>query len=544
MTKAGDMFALDVRVLDAETKELRKSAASRGKGEESIINTQADELSREIAKGMGVGKERIEQTQFQVAEMSTSSPEAYRFYVIAKERAENLDTEKAVEYFEKALQIDPQFALAYYGLALTYLPAQKYSSACEALTKAMELSGRVSDKDRLRIEADYAWWVERNPEKAATIFEKILKKYPDDKQSHSDLGYVRMTQRRYDDAVSAYQEALRIDPELGDALNVLGMVYSYLGEFEKAVDTVKRYIALTPGEANPWDTLGSVYVEMGKVEEAIDSFKEALKIQPDFFISNHAVSYLYAFKEDYVAALDSIEHYLALNLSPERRADACMWKGFCLYLLGRFSESYNTFQQAEEASRTADWRLKGAFFDLEFQVYSDRGEFEKARKSIQKSVDTHIEQQPERELGVITVGDFFYGLCDVKESRLDSARAKLEEMESALKDVSGWEKENLMENINFLQAEILLAEGTLEEALAYTEKIVPFPGFQNFQIFNFVYRNWRQWNELRARAYWIKGDLDRAIAEYERLIAPDPTKTNALIHPRYYYSLPGTVEGR
>jgi tetratricopeptide (TPR) repeat protein len=50
-------------------------------------------------------------------------------------------------------------------------------------------------------------------------------------------------------------------------------------------------------------------------------------------------------------------------------------------------------------------------------------------------------------------------------------------------------------------------------------------------------RNWSQYKEQRARIYAISGDLDRAIIEYEGLVSPDPTKTNALIHPRYHYSL-------
>jgi tetratricopeptide (TPR) repeat protein len=99
--------------------------------------------------------------------------------------------------------------------------------------------------------------------------------------------------------VTTLQESLRLDPEYGSAFNLLGVVYVKLGEFEKAVQAIKKYVAVTPGEPNPWDTLGWVYVEMGKVEEAMASYKETLRIQPDFDISNMALSYLYAFKENY-----------------------------------------------------------------------------------------------------------------------------------------------------------------------------------------------------------------------------------------------------
>ncbi len=536
MRKAGDMFALDVRVLDAETKELRKSAGSRGQGEESILGTQVDELSRAIAEGLGTAKDKIEQTQFQVAQMTTLSSEAWRLFVIGKERWENADPEKAAEYLEKAIQIDTEFAEAYRVLSLAYYMSGKYDQERKALTNAMELSPHASTKDRLRIGARYALQVDRNLEKAARIYEEIVQRYPDDKWGHLDLAAVLNGQKRFAEAVKEIQESIRLDPDFGFGINYLGHTYVYLGEFEMAVQVFKRYIALTPGEANPWDSLGSVYVKMGKVDEAIGAYKEALKIQPDFDTSNMAISYLNAFQENYSEALDSMERYLALDLSPERRADGYTWKGFCLYWLGRFGESLEAYSQAGDVSPTGDWRFEGALFALRFMLNFDRRDIEAARQSAQNFVEYHLEKKRGDEVYWLKMGDFLNGLCDVKEIRLDLARAKLEEMKSALQDVSRRDKDDLMENINILSAEIQLAEGSVEEALA----MVPSSGFQNFVNFNFYLLsnyNWSQFKEQRARGYETKGDLDRAIAEYERLVSPDPTKTNALIHPRYYYSL-------
>jgi TolB-like protein len=141
MRKAGDMLSLDVRVLDAETKELRKSAGSRGRGEESILSTQVDELSRAIAEGLGTAKEKIEKTEFQVAEMTTASPEAWRLFQIGRERLDNIDPEKAAEYFEQALKIDPNFAIAYYELSNAYSTSAKYNAV-----RARARKGQVKDR--------------------------------------------------------------------------------------------------------------------------------------------------------------------------------------------------------------------------------------------------------------------------------------------------------------------------------------------------------------------------------------------------------------
>ena len=58
-----------------------------------------------------------------------------------------------------------------------------------------------------------------------------------------------------------------------------------------------------------------------------------------------------------------------------------------------------------------------------------------------------------------------------------------------------------------------------------------------YSLYTVVDSNWLQFREGLARVLERKGDLGRSIAEYERLVAPERTKTSALIHPRYYYSL-------
>jgi tetratricopeptide (TPR) repeat protein len=73
----------------------------------------------------------------------------------------------------------------------------------------------------LKIEAEYARVIEGDQKKSAAILEEIVKRYPDDKWSHCDLGAILYFQRRYADAAKAFEGSLRLDPEFSSALNWL-----------------------------------------------------------------------------------------------------------------------------------------------------------------------------------------------------------------------------------------------------------------------------------------------------------------------------------
>jgi serine/threonine protein kinase/tetratricopeptide (TPR) repeat protein len=546
LTKAGDIIALDVRILDAETKKLRKSAGSKGEGISSLISTQVDELSRAIAEGLGTSKEEIDQAQFQVAEMTTASEEAYRLYIIGLERNENWDANKAAEYFERAIKIDPSFAMAYEGLGRAYLIINKQGAGHAAYAKAMELSDHAPEKGKLQISASYAQYVDHDIKKATAIRKEIVRRYPDDKWNYFWLAETyNYGERRLDDAVREYEECLRLDPNFGPALNQLGFVYLELGEYEKGIERMKRYVASRPGEANPRDSLGAIYAYLGKIEEATAVFREALRIQPDFYTSVSGLSYLLAFKERYPEALETLDRYLALSLTAEGRGQGLWWKGFYLHWLGRFNQALEALRQAQEAFATTGHVAEGAVHRLMFLLYLEQAQYESARRSAQSWVDWGIKAGLATKSDFISVGLFWSGLCDLGENRIEAAKSKLEEMKTLFKDIPGAGKKDAGENISLLQMEINLADGAVEEVLAYLKQ--HDPNARNRREFWFIIggrlpgvvmnNNTIQFKEALAQAYTKKGELDRAIAEYERLVAPDPAKSNSFIYPRFYYSL-------
>ncbi|MCJ7582131.1 MAG: protein kinase, partial [Candidatus Aminicenantes bacterium] len=201
-TKAGEVFATDIKVLDVRTKKLLKSAQSKGEGVGSILNRQIGELSKEISRGVGISDQKIEPAQLRIADMTTSSMEAYNYFLQGREAYEKFYYDDARISLEKAVELDPEFAVAYLYLAqvLNVLEMQRESEA--AHEKAKAFAQKASEKERLYIEAYYA-----RGDKKLSILQQMTQKYPKEKQVHFELAQYYDSNEIFDQAIEEYEKA-------------------------------------------------------------------------------------------------------------------------------------------------------------------------------------------------------------------------------------------------------------------------------------------------------------------------------------------------
>jgi len=528
-TKAGNVFATSVNILDAQSKKLIKSAGARGVGVDSILKTQIDTLSREISSGIGV-EEQVTAAQISpIREVTTNSMEAYNAFLKGRDAFENWHFGDAQRLFRRAVEIDPEFAMAYIYLAQSNQGLNDLAGRDSAFEKSKQFSKRLGGKEGLYAEALGAQ-IEQNQEKRFSILKQIAAEYPKEKRVHLNLGDYYFGRGRLDEAEIELNEALELDPDFGPALNWLAYIYIYKKDFGQALGYFQKYASVSPDDSNPYDSMGELYFNMGDLEKAIEKYEEAIKIRPDSGAQIKA-AYCYALKEDYSSAVRWINHYIPVAPSEGVQAMAYEFRGLYSSLQGNLQQALSDFSKAAELfGSIQNFTYMGIMLSRKKWVSYDWGKNDLCRAYIQALYDHQAHYKTRSDSLNRALYQCYLGLLDLRENRLDEAQARLAEVRSLLETpMKPQETRDAERAYYLLSAETHLARGLEDEAISEFRRLPSFAVSLSEEI-TIIMRNLPWTNDFLGRALEKKGEIDKAIAEYERLL--DPKKTgNILVHP-------------
>ena len=536
--KAGDMFALDVKVLDVDTKKLLKSAGSKGRGVDSILESQIDELSGEIWQGIGLSAKELEFAPTKVANVTTTSMEAYNNFLKADEELNRARMEGGRQLLERALELDPTFALAHSWLAFVLTGMGDVKAGREEYELAKKYSAKATEKERLYIEADYAIYVEHDPVAYSNLMEQLVRKYSREKQFHLDFGdFLRDTDLPR--AIGEFTKAVELDPQFGPALNLLGLSYRKTGEYEKALEYFRRYAAVYPDATDPLDSMAWTYLRMGELDQAQAKLKDALDIDPDSYWSYKGNSYIAALRQDYPEAKKWADHLISPSRSPIEIIEGYWSRALLELWLGRFTGAMEALREAGDLADKISNKSLRIFTDyIKGSIYLERGEFELGRKCLQACWDYETAAFPLDRPGRKMIYGYALVLSELGLGRINSAKSRWTDIKNFLEkpaDTNAWD---MALTLDLLSVEIQLHEGPVTVPVSLLEKARALKPPLVFSAFFLPAYNLLPFKDVPARAFQQNGDVDKAIAEYERLTTIGPQNiSRALIHPLYYYRL-------
>ncbi|HOP05699.1 MAG TPA: tetratricopeptide repeat protein [candidate division Zixibacteria bacterium] len=227
-----------------------------------------------------------------VADVTTHSAEAYRWYLEGVELYGKKHYDAAEDCYQRAVAADSTFAMGWYCLVYYNIPY--------ALEKAVRYSVNAGQKERLYITSLKAQR-DGDPAQARAILEELVQRYPDEKIAWMELASMSREASDYKAARKELEQSLKADPAYGDALNLLSYVYLDLGDTSAALTTVESYIALEPNEPAPYDTKGDILSGQGDLEEAIAAYEHAVTVDSAFvrYLSLTKLGKLYTFAGRY-----------------------------------------------------------------------------------------------------------------------------------------------------------------------------------------------------------------------------------------------------
>jgi tetratricopeptide (TPR) repeat protein len=248
--------------------------------------------------------------------VTTKSEQARKEFLLGRKLVDNLRLTDAIAHFDRAIALDPTFALAELARANVAPTAKDFRAH---LDKAIALSAGASEGERLAIQAAEAGAVGD----AATVkqcVERNAALFPRDERARFALGTYYAGQQDNVKAIEIYQATIAIAPDFPPVYNNLGYAYKTVGNYPEAEKAFKRYAELIPDDPNPYDSYAELLMKMGRFDESIAQYRKALAIDPHFISSRigSAMDALYLGKPD-VATAALTEVFAQARHDGERR---------------------------------------------------------------------------------------------------------------------------------------------------------------------------------------------------------------------------------
>jgi tetratricopeptide (TPR) repeat protein/DNA-binding winged helix-turn-helix (wHTH) protein len=452
------------------------------------ILTQIDLLSLKLAAPLGATAAEQE-TRVGLAGVMTDNLEAYRFYSLAVEKAQGFRNAEAIALLERAVALDPQFAMAHARIGYAYAVTWSFvDQAKPYLEKAFQLSDRLTEKDKLHIAA---WYAIANLDYADAIksFQEIIAKYPLEIEDYVILARLLRGEERLEEALEVSRRALAIDAEAKDIYNTLGAIYSELGRHDEALAMFRHYVELAPDEPNAHDSLGLGYEWAGRYAEAIQEYERALTLNPKFEIAIIHLGNTYFQEGRYREAVAEYQRYIGASSKLERSRGyhsmaVVYWKK------GELDEAERAARQSQKYDKIA--------VQIPLIIALERGQLARGARLKELFFAKHLADRGAR----ISARELSYlsGYFNLKSGR---AEAALENFKEVLRHRPLiWYIDSLEDCL----ANAYLELGRPDEARAEYERILKLN--PNYPLAHYHL----------AQAYEMKGLPDQACAEYERFL--------------------------
>ncbi|MFI5092343.1 MAG: protein kinase [Candidatus Acidiferrum sp.] len=323
IAKIGQQYALTARLIDPRSGVAVRSYLEKAKDQDHVLDALGSVATR-VRRDLGESISATSKTDRPLPLVTTRSLQALKMFADGGALWSKGQYEPAVQAFESAVKIDPEFAMAHAALGDAYYSHifNSPSKGKEHMDKALQLSERTTDRERLYIQTRYA----------------------------QDLGHVAEATNRFDVYLKAYPD------DWGMRFNYASLLRSN-GQPQEALEQYKELVRISPNQPSIYIDIATAYKGLGKFSESLHNYEQAFKLDPSWKINqniNHEYGMTLFFNGDEPKARETFELAFAKPDLKPRGLRSLAWLD--LYH-GKYAVAKPRLQEALLSDETYKWGL-------------------------------------------------------------------------------------------------------------------------------------------------------------------------------------------
>jgi eukaryotic-like serine/threonine-protein kinase len=366
----GSQYVLGLKAVNCQSGDALAEEQVTAVTKEKVLDTLGEAASK-LRGELGESLSTVRKFDVPLSEATTSSLEALKAYSLGFKAQNEKGAAASLQYYQRAIQIDPNFASGYDAVGNDYGNLGERERASEYYTKAFQLQEHASEREKLTIEAHYYLLVTGEQDKAAQTFQEEIESYP----------------------------------RVAIMYNNLGAVYAQQSQYEKAVEITRQGIHLDPSQLPEYTNLANYTLALQRFDETRQVIHEAQTRKLDDF-ALHAALYALAFLSADVATMAEQEQWFAgkpeENFGLALASDTEAYRGH----LGKAREltkrAVDSAIRADSKETGAIWRANAA---LERAAYGNPAEAQQSAAMALKLAPTSQGVEVEAALAFAMAGD-------------------------------------------------------------------------------------------------------------------------------------------
>ncbi len=502
--KIGETFRIDVDVI--ETQSMRSVGTGKVEDIATRLSSLIDGLTTKIKSYLNLADEALaHDIDERAGKVTTDHPQAYRLYIEGRNFHNRDEYEKSIASMEKALEIDPEFALALRSISESYNNLGLLSKSREYAERALKFRDRITDRERSHFELLFYSSSEKTWDKAIAAGLNLIHNYPDDLRGN-ELANLYFFLEQWDKAIARYQVFLQNEEISYFPYRGIASSYEAKGIADKALEILKNYLHdISEIYSIRWQ-LAYSHICQGNYDLA---HEEAQELEPP---NSEIKAYIYHCRDELDKA--EREYFNMLDSRVNRDvASACRILGSLYLLQGRYKDAEKQLLEGVAFANDigeSSWKYE-IHSDLAY-FYLRSGNLDKALEESQVALKLAVEAESiRRQIESLHLMGFI--LIDM--NLLDEAQKKADE----LRDLIGnWLNRKLMRYYYHLTGKIELEKKNFLRAIGNLKKAVTLLPFQHYEWYFPLPMADSFFLESLAFAYSASGEYELAQKEYEKII--------------------------